>query len=184
MELHYISSSNVISVTPFQFYMSQSLALDERKCVTCDTLLVTKANYFELLPICHEIRLMALVYRNVLFYCRYKNTLDKSCMETKLGRMEAFCSLTGVTSLTDLPDRSKLANCKNEMIESKSSKIHYQGINASSSISWGHVLQAVRNSSTGSYLIHVLCDKNCEVTSSSSFTWIQCIKRNSKLLCT
>ena len=105
-------------------------------------------------------------------------------METKLGRMEAFCSLTGVTSLTDLPDRSKLANCKNEMIESKSSKIHYQGINASSSISWGHVLQAVRNSSTGSYLIHVLCDKNCEVTSSSSFTWIQCIKRNSKLLCT
>ena len=37
------------------------LALDESKRVTSDPLLVTKIYYFELLPICREIRLMALV---------------------------------------------------------------------------------------------------------------------------
>ena len=59
-------------------------------------------------------------------------------------------------------------------------------MNVFSIISWGHVLQAVRNSCTIliSYLIHVLWDKDCEVTSFSSLTWIKCIKINSKLLCT
>ena len=45
----------------FSILCLSHLAQDESKCVSCDTLIVTKAYYFELLPICHEVRLMALV---------------------------------------------------------------------------------------------------------------------------
>ena len=91
---------------------------------------------------------------------RYKHTHEESLIEARHGRIEAFCSLTGVTGLTGPPDRSdrsRPANYKSEMMESRSSQICHQGVNASSSISGGHVLQAVRNSSTISFHNLFMC---------------------------
>jgi len=111
------------------------------------------------------------------------------CMGTRQGRIEVSCSLPGETSLTGPPDRSDRsmpANCSSQQSEQRSSHISCQKVNASSSISWGHVLQAVRKFLHSFHFIFYSCALWQRLWSDliQFLNWIKCIKRNSKLLCT
>jgi len=128
------------------------LVLVESKCVTCDTLIVTKTLFW------------------VTSYLPW-DTFNGSCVEQCLVLLQVWkytwrIIYWGKTwknwsipqfDWCDRSDRSRLANCKSEMMESRSSQICHQGVNASSSISGGHVLQAVRNSSTISFHNLFMC---------------------------
>ena len=62
-----------------------------------------------------------------MFYYRYENTHEELFIEARHGRIEAFCGLTGVTSLTGPPDWSdqyELANCSRQIKEERRSVKH------------------------------------------------------------
>ena len=75
-----------------------------------------------------------------------------------MNKTRTTAVLPGVTGLTGLPDRSVPENCKQSK-EKKRKEVIYKILSQCmclKGISWGHVLQAVKNSSTNS-IEYLLC---------------------------
>ena len=82
-------------------------------------------------------------------------------LKQDMDKVKPTAVLTGVTGLTGHPDRSDRSEPENCSIQKKQERSRLQKVLSQCiylrSISWGHVLQAVRESSTISLKYHFMC---------------------------